>query len=67
MAVDAHQEVTNRIIKALETGVKPWVKPWGLARHFFQSILSLAHNIQVSMFCCYGLHKPSKTLPLTTG
>ncbi|MBV8771490.1 MAG: DUF1738 domain-containing protein [Deltaproteobacteria bacterium] len=25
---DAAQDVTNRIIEILETGVKPWVRPW---------------------------------------
>jgi antirestriction protein ArdC len=25
---DIHQEVTDRIVAALETGVAPWVKPW---------------------------------------
>lgn len=28
MARDLYQEVTDRIIKALEEGVAPWVKPW---------------------------------------
>lgn len=27
-ATDAYQDVTNAIIAALETGVKPWEKPW---------------------------------------
>ena len=28
MAKDLYQEVTNRIIDALESGVAPWVRPW---------------------------------------
>ncbi|GAL14278.1 antirestriction protein [Vibrio astriarenae] len=34
VGVDVHQEVTNRVIKALEKGVKPWVKPWGAGASF---------------------------------
>jgi antirestriction protein ArdC len=25
---DPAQDVTNRILEILETGVKPWVRPW---------------------------------------
>lgn len=28
MKIDAYQEITNKIIAALETGTAPWVKPW---------------------------------------
>lgn len=34
--MDLYQEITNRIIVALETGTAPWVKPW--------SSLGIAHN-----------------------
>jgi antirestriction protein ArdC len=26
--IDAYQEITDRIVKALESGTSPWVKPW---------------------------------------
>ena len=31
---DVHQEVTDTIIKALEEGTAPWVKPWNASAGF---------------------------------
>lgn len=34
MARDLYQEVTNTIIKSLENGVAPWVRPWRVSARF---------------------------------
>ena len=31
-ARDHHQEITNKVVAALEAGVRPWQKPWDLAK-----------------------------------
>lgn len=41
---DIYQEVTDRIIQQLETGVPPWVKPWSSAHRSGPVSRPLRHN-----------------------
>ncbi|WP_370538913.1 zincin-like metallopeptidase domain-containing protein (plasmid) [Synechococcus elongatus PCC 11801] len=38
--IDKFEEVTNRIIALLESGTKPWVKPWSVESGGFRNALS---------------------------
>lgn len=35
-----YEEITNRIVEALEGGVNPWVKPWNSQAGFFRNAIS---------------------------
>lgn len=41
---DVYTRVTDRIIAALETGVRPWLKPWSVPKEGRSTVLPLRHN-----------------------
>lgn len=43
-AADVYTRVTNKIVEALESGVRPWVKPWNASNAEDRIALPLRHN-----------------------
>lgn len=44
--IAVYTRVTNRIIQALEAGVRPWLKPWNAEHAAGRITRPLRHNLQ---------------------
>ncbi len=67
---DLYQTVTDSIIAALESGVKPWVCPWvrnGAAAGLLDQLQHLARHTAELISCCCGVVRQNRVFRTSAG